>query len=119
MSDAAAVDDDVLRAALQLWEVLGRFAWAECGRRGPGVVLIDHDDLLAAARAEAPAGQAPTPAMSYVPATHVPRGDDFAALIGRYDPGRQVLLLVGTRGGDEQMLVLEPADESRPSPPQC
>jgi hypothetical protein len=97
---------------MRRWEHIARFAWAAVQREGRGVVLVDRSDLLA------DDDDGPVP-LGFVPATHIPRGDDFATIIQSYDPLRQVALLVGGTGGEEQLLVLEPADASRPGPPDC
>lgn len=103
--------DDVQRAAMALWDDLAAYAWSAFCRSGRGVVLIDRADLSAAARTGGPA-----PPLSYVPVGLIPSGDDFASIISRYDPRREVALLVGDQGGDEQLLVLSPAGRDRRAP---
>lgn len=105
-------EPDLLAAAMERWEQIARYAWArheECGR---GVVLVDRTDLLEA-------GDDAELALSYVPLEIIPRGDDFRGVISDYHPIRQVVLMIGGEGTDEQVLVLESTGTGRPPPPEC
>ena len=82
------------------------------------VLLLDEGELHAAharARAAEPVDLGPT----YLPAAHVPRGDDFLPLLRTYDPARQVLLLVRAADGEERLFALTADGDTRPAPAVC
>lgn len=107
---------------MTLWEHLAAFAWEQHLTEGKGVVLADHDELLAAAE-QVRGGESSALSLGYVGASEVPPGDDFLKIILESDPKKHVLLLVrhddNEREEDEQLYVLEPADSGRPSPREC
>ncbi|MFK7959116.1 MAG: hypothetical protein AB8G96_01200 [Phycisphaerales bacterium] len=106
----AAID-----AAAALWIPLAARAWGEYRERGRGVLLLESDDLLAAAADD------PTvaPPCTWVTATIIHRGDDFRGMLQRYDPRRQVMLIVAHRNGAEALFALECDGAQRPDPESC
>lgn len=107
---------------MTLWEHLAAFAWEQHLTEGKGVVLAEHDELLAAA-ARVSKGESSSLWLGYIGASEVPPGDDFLKIILESDPKKQVLLLVrhgeSDREEDEQLYLLEPAESGRPSPQEC
>lgn len=128
MSNDASVPEltDVppaLQAAIELWEHLAAFAWAETLAYGRGILLAREAELLAAAQAKQVGRPVEMP-LSFVPMLEVPSGDDFLHVISKYDVKRQIVLLVGREGrkgaeDDEQLFVLEANEKGRPLPEQC
>ncbi len=101
--------DACTAAAVALWEPLAAAAWRHYERLGKGILLIDEGQLRAGSDV----------APGYVPGSIIPRGDDFRPLLHAYDPTREILLLVRRVDGEEILLRLEAAGDSRPGPEAC
>ena len=103
-----------ISAATALWEHLAARAWGQYQARGRGVLLLEHDQLQAA-HSQLQDDTPITIEPDFLPATFIPRGDDFRHVLTTYDPERMVMLLVREADGSDTLLALECADRTSPA----
>jgi hypothetical protein len=121
MADSEQNNDthrDDSRAAAGLWTWLAAFAWAHYEAAGRGAVLVQRDELHAA-YAQHQRDEQPIMSPSYFLAEHVPKGEDFRAVLMQYDPQREIVLIVGGHEQDEVLLRLSCEHGDRPTPQAC
>ena len=99
--------NELINAASGNWDQLAAFAWKSFQFSGPGAVLVLAEDLLDGEQGELP--------MNYFAMEDIPPGDDFRSLMAQYDPGSQVMLMIGLEDG-EQVLVIEALEGQRRRP---
>ena len=97
----------VIAAASAHWDQIAGFAWGSHSVSGRGAVLVLESDLLAD-------GSTPLP-LNYFAREDIPPGDDFRSLMDTYEPGSQVMLMIGGAAG-EQVLVIEAREGLRARP---
>ena len=100
--------NEMIQAASTSWDRLAGFAWESFKLSGPGAVLVLVDDLLQGVEG------GPLP-LNYFAMEDIPPGDDFRSLMAQYDPGSQVMLMIGSPDG-EQVLVIEALEGQRRRP---
>ena len=100
---------ELINAASRSWDRLASFAWKSHQFAGPGAVLVLADDLLQ----EGLQGEGLP--LNYFAMEDIPPGDDFRSLMAEYDPGSQVMLMIGIPDG-EQVLVIEALEGQRRRP---
>jgi len=116
-SDNATHHDDS-RAAAALWKWLAAVAWAHYESAGRGALLVRRDELHNA-YAQQQRHEQPIMNPTYFLAEHVPKGEDFRAVLMQYDPQREIVLIVGGDERDEVLLRLSCEQRDRATPKAC
>lgn len=95
-------------------------AWAHYESAGRGAMLVTREELHRAG-AQYERGETPIMRPTYFLAEHVPKDEDFRAVMLEYDPTREILLIIGGDGEQDELLLRLSCDEhsERLPPEQC